>query len=740
MRKLFSSKTFQAFLLSFILGMIIILPNIIGGNGIYNLLADFNVQQIPFNKMIGESIKEGSILWTWYNELGSNFIGTFGFYNLFSPFNIIGYLFPSSWFEYLIGPIFMLKYAVAGLTSYLFFKRYVKNKNYAIIGSLLYSFSGFQLTNIMFYHFHDIVALFPLLLYTLDNLIYDNKKGRFALVVALLAFTNWFFFIGEVIFVIIYFIVKILTKEYKWNFKNFILVTFEGLIGTLISAIVLLPTYMFIISNPRVNSTWTSISLFKYWDIKVYLEILRSFIFPPELMYIRSFLTDGNYSSVEAYLPVVGIVLLSSYFFKKPKNWVNVLFIIICIFMIVPILNSSFFMFNSTYYARWFYMPSLIMCLMSIKCLEEQIKIKKGIIFNLLCYVLFGIAVLVYILHTKNSNVIIDSTYFILSIIISVVNIIIIFIITNIKTERKKIIFLILSIFIFVGLWGNYMTYKYKSNTLSVDQFYINYLDNNTKFSKYKNNRTNSSASCLFNMGYTKKLNNIKSFNSNINGSNFEFYNSIDYKRNVSTEIYVSDKDLNDYLSVKYIISCGSDDLEQYGYEYKESIDGYTIYYNKDFKEFGFAAANYMLDKKFEKLSSEEKKKKLKNTIVLNEEQIKKYQYLYDDNENTIYKSSDFEFKNNGFSSRINSSKETLAIYTIPYDNGWVAKVNGKEVDIEKVDNGMMAIKINKGENDITFNYITPGLKYGMILSVISSIILFLYVMNPKLRNFKWTY
>ena len=94
--KLFKNKAFIAFLCSFVLGAIIVVPNIIDGRGIYHLIADFNVQQIPFNKIINDSLKEGSFLWTWYNELGSNFIGAFSFYNLFSPFNIIGYLFPSS--------------------------------------------------------------------------------------------------------------------------------------------------------------------------------------------------------------------------------------------------------------------------------------------------------------------------------------------------------------------------------------------------------------------------------------------------------------------------------------------------------------------------------------------------------------------------------------------------------------------------------------------------------------------
>lgn len=373
MRKhIIKNKIIISFLLSLILGMIIIVPNMIAGKGIFSLVADFDMQQIPFNMMINNSIKEGSILWTWYNELGSNFIGTFSFYNLFSPFNIIGYLFPASWFPYLIGPIFILKYGIAGLTSYLFLKRYVKNKNYAIIGSLLYTFSGFQLTNTLFYHFHDVVAFFPLLLYTLDNLVYDNKNVWFSLSVALAAFTNWFFFIGEVVFIIMYYIIKIIAKDYKFNIKLLFTVLFEGLIGTLLAAVVLIPSFLFTISNPRISDSWNLINMFKYWDLGVYFEIVRSFIFPSEIMNPRAFLTEGNYSSVELYLPFVGVVLASSCVFKKPKNWESILMITCVIFMIVPILNSSFFAFKINYYARWFYMPILIMSLLSIKALEEN--------------------------------------------------------------------------------------------------------------------------------------------------------------------------------------------------------------------------------------------------------------------------------------------------------------------------------------------------------------------------------
>ena len=89
-----------AFLLSFLVGCIVVLPNTILGKGLFFLGADFNLQQMIFGEVINYSLKDGSYLWTWFNDLGSNFIGTFSFYNLFSPFNIISYLFPATWYPY----------------------------------------------------------------------------------------------------------------------------------------------------------------------------------------------------------------------------------------------------------------------------------------------------------------------------------------------------------------------------------------------------------------------------------------------------------------------------------------------------------------------------------------------------------------------------------------------------------------------------------------------------------------
>lgn len=721
--KITKNKILFAFILCGILGCLIVLPNIIINKGIYSLVKDLNYQQIPFNKVINYSIKHGEIFWTWYNDLGSAFLPTFSFYNLFSPFNLITYLFPETWFEYLIGPIFILKYAFTGLTSYLFLKRYVKNKNYAVLGALLYTFSGYQLTNILFYHFHDVVCFFPLLLYTLDNLMYDGKKGRFVFVVALCALTNWFFFIGECVFLCIYFIIKVLTKEYKITTKKFINLFIESLLGVTLAMVVLLPTLLFTTGNGRLDNVWNLREMLIYKPAKRYLEIFSSFVYPSEIMSKRAAISSYNYRSIELYLPVVGIALAFPYFIKNKKSWISRLMLVLVIFMFIPLLNSSFTLFQTYYYARWFFMPTLLLSLMSIKTLEEKINIKTGIITSIILAILY--LILLFILNIKIYQI----AYFILSIIFMGINLLIVHIISKKKNVIKP---LILAVIIFITLWGNLNVYYYKGLHVKTSERYFNYLDANELIEIDKNYRTNSAGTCYDNFGYILKNNNIKTFNSNISSSAFEFYDSIGLERKVKTLIPVENKELNDILGVRYIISCKDKTLEEYGYNLIDKNDVYRIYENKDYKNFGYNVKGFINEKEFNKLTNEQKISTLLNTVVLTDVQIKKYENLFKHEVNYI--SNEFKFEKNGFTSIINTDNETLAIYQIPYDKGFTAKINGNPVEIEKVNNGFMAIKLKKGSNYIEFNYMTPGLKIGSLISLVSLLIVIIYIYKINIK------
>ena len=712
-----------AFLLSFLVGCLVVLPNMILGKGLFFLGPDFNLQQMVFGKVINYSLKDGSYLWTWFNDLGSNFIGTFSFYNLFSPFNVISYLFPATWYPYLCPFLMIIKFGVAGLTSYLFLKRYVKDKKLVLLGSLLYSFSGFQLTNMLF-HFYDSVVLFPLLLYTLDNLVYDNKKGYFALTVALLAFTNWFMFIGEVVFVVIYYVIKVICKSYDFNVKKFFSILLEGVLGTLLASVVLIPSLLFTISNPRINNDFTLISSLKYSSLINYIEIFRSFFFPSEVMTPRAYLDIANYDSVDLYLPFIGSVLAISYAFKRRKNWLSILIFTCILFMFVPVLNSSFFLFTTKYYARWFYMPTLVLSLLSIKCIEENISIKTGVIisFSSLLVMILSYFVLTY--RHPGVEYIHDIKYIVMMISFMVINLIVLIFVYKSKNRLK---YLFVFVILFSGIWSNYTIYKYRNNSFEYNKKYYNFMNSYKEIKFDDLVRTNSFSGCYSNQGMIFKNGNLLSFNTNMSGSAFEFYNSVDYQRLVSTNIEV-DNPLNDFLSVKYFISCTNEKREDY--ELYKKTKNYQIYLNDNYKELGFVFNNYISNKEFLSKNTEEKYRIINDMIILNNKQIDKYKELY--NDDVEVRSNTFKFVNNGFNAKIDVSKDTLVLYTVPYDKGWKAFVNKKEVKIEKVDNGLMAVKVNKGVNNIKFTYYPSGLKLGLILSIVSYISLLVYIILNK--------
>ncbi len=145
--------------------------------------------------------------WIWNVDLGSSFINAFSFYDLGSPFIWLSLLAPQGTFPYLAGFLCILKYMTAAVTAYLYLRVFIKNPQWAVIGALLYAFSGYQTTNLEFFHFHDVVAFFPLLLLGLELSMQDkNYRPLFIFGVFVNCLLNYFFFVGQVIFLVIYYL------------------------------------------------------------------------------------------------------------------------------------------------------------------------------------------------------------------------------------------------------------------------------------------------------------------------------------------------------------------------------------------------------------------------------------------------------------------------------------------------------------------------------------------------------
>ena len=129
-----------AFGIALLAAGIMFLPFIIYEKGNFFFFGDFNVQQIPFYRMAHDAVRSGEVLWNSYTDLGANFIASYSFYLLFSPFFWLTLPFPSEMVPYLMAPLLMLKTASMALTSYFYIRRFVRTDEYAIIGSLCYAF------------------------------------------------------------------------------------------------------------------------------------------------------------------------------------------------------------------------------------------------------------------------------------------------------------------------------------------------------------------------------------------------------------------------------------------------------------------------------------------------------------------------------------------------------------------------------------------------------------------------
>ena len=367
---------------------LIFLPFQIIDGGFFHYAGDFNGQQIGFYRYMNGFVKgmgypDGltsvnghslpSNTFSWATDLGSGVMNAYSFYLYGSPFFWLSTLFPQSWLPYLMCPLLVLKFAVAGGGAYLYMRRYVKNLDYAVLAACLYTFSGFGIYNIFFNHFIDVVALFPWMLWALDECIYNGRRGLFAFFVALNLLNNYFFFVGQVVFLIIYFVCKLTTGEIKLTRGLFGTLAFESLLGVAMGCLLVWPAFLSLLQNPRTTDISSGWGFLTYSAVQQYLAILVSWILPPDSPYIVSIWSEGTikWTSMTAYLPLCSLAGVVAYWRARRGDSRKRIVAVCAVFALVPVLNSAFYAFNASYYARWYYMPLLIMAAMTVNAWED---------------------------------------------------------------------------------------------------------------------------------------------------------------------------------------------------------------------------------------------------------------------------------------------------------------------------------------------------------------------------------
>lgn len=79
----------------------------------------------------------------------------------------------------------------------------------------------------------------------------------------------------------------------------------------------------------------------------------------------------------------------------------------------------------------------------------------------------------------------------------------------------------------------------------------------------------------------------------------------------------------------------------------------------------------------------------------------------------------DVKFKCNQVQGTIKTTRPGVLTSSIPYSTGWSAKVNGKKATTLRTNQAFLGIYLPAGTHHVTFSYELPGIKLGVLLSLI---------------------
>lgn len=728
---------------------------IIKDGGFLVVVDDYNTQQMTFTTAVHQLLtQEPAGEWYWGLDLGSSAISAFSFYNLGSIFFWPLFFLPAGAAPYAMGFVYIIKYIVAAMTAFFYLKLFVRDQKYAVIGAIVYAFSGFQSINLEFFHFHDVVALFPLLLIGLECFMKDRKYGPlFVFAVFINCLTNYFFFIQEVVFLVIYFLFRYWELPKKVLIKQAVFCTAIGTLGTAMAAVLFVPSVIFVLDSPRsqVVGAMSLLGEPQFW-----FRILKGMLMPSESMRDTSAVVPSNWRSTSCYLPLFGMSFVIAYV-KNCKGWLRRVIIFLLVISFSPLLHAGFIMFTSEY-QRWWFMLVLLMVLATVSVLDDELdrkELQKGILLYLGITAVFFFGLIIADRVTgSGSLVFIRERFWTLFAIVVLSQLVLLVIVSSgrIGRHKSKTESLAVVLMLFAILTTSLTMHYYRIPT-DKDQvkrdfeagFSLPDISDQFRYATAEN-------------FYTISVNKagVGAFTSTKENSSWYFDSLFGIAEANFSTARMDVEGMPQLLGGKYHIE--KDHI-------KAGKSGFYVT-EKEACPIGFSVGKYIMKEDFAKLDKEHKVMALMQAALIDEKDeayvaraaqrsiagngaagigaetgngAADLQVTADKGgadlggnldvliSNTMKnKVDDFSRDARGFKCNTSYNDDRLVYFSVPYDAGWSAAIDGKNTRI--VNSGsMMLLKVPEGKHKIVFEYKTPGLRTGIAVSCMAFMVFLAY-------------
>ena len=182
------------------------------------------------------------------------------------------------------------------------------------------------------------------------------------------------------------------------------------------------------------------------------------------------------------------------------------------------------------------------------------------------------------------------------------------------------------------------------------------------------------------------------------------------------------------------------------------------VYKNKFALPFGFTYNNGIAEDVFKTLSTTQKDFCLLRSCIIGNDDKSTFTSLKQFNLNDTTAPMTFDnylayvnelkkdsfsiskFSENNIKGSVTVNDSKVLFCSIPFDEGWSAKLNGTDAKLYRVNAGLTGLLINKGKNDVELSFEPRLRSKGKLISIVSLLILFgLLVFTLFLRRKKST-
>lgn len=687
---------------------------------------------------------EGFPMWSFAQGMGQNILPS-----LSDPFNWIIILMGNGNTAYGFIWMELIKMMLTAFFFYHFLTQLKLSYLSKVLGTLMYTFSGFMIIGSGWNIFSAEACFFALLLLSFEKLYQKNSWYLFPLAVALITMLQPFdlYFYG--LFLIIYFLLRIISSDnpsWKTLLSNSLKMAGLGLLGILISSFYLVSIMQTLLESSRVsgNSSYAG-------------KLLSHSVFGPESVVhngtaiFRFFSNDllgngsnfkGWYNYLEAPLFYIGLLPLLLFpqifvFLSRRKTIFYSIFLAIFIIPIIfPFFRYAFWLFTGDYYRGFSLLISIVLLLFSLEVIHTLDKVKK-INLPLLLITLAGLLGLLFYPFPNIDQVLDKDLRTIIILFLLSYTAIIAFLSYSKNRNLAKILLLCL-VFFEIGYLNNKTIEQRVVLTKAESRQKIGYNDYSVDASAYvksidkgffRVNKDYASGPAIHTSSNDAKMQDYygtlsyTSFNQKYYIRFLEETECIKKGEEFQTRWapgFESRPFLQTFGSVKYnFVKQPKSPFQQYGFDSITQVGDVKILKNHFFLPLGFTYNSYITYTEFKKLSQFQKQLILFKAFVAEEPVKPQFNSLKEINHMDTSKTYNWDelaaditsrkadtlqitlFSNNKIKGTIDLKERKLLFFSIPYDKGWHCKIDGQPAEPVLCNIGFTGLDLNPGKHEI---------------------------------------